>query len=43
MAKNPYFKQHKDFCAWLDRERDTMTPELLDSAERFRLALWAAS
>jgi len=26
MAKNPYLKQHKDFCEWIDRDRDTMPP-----------------
>lgn len=43
MAKNPYIKQHADFCAWIDRERDTMPPDLLTAADRFRCALWVAS
>lgn len=43
MAKNPYLKQHKDFCAWLDRDRDTMPPDLLAAAERFKCALWCAA
>lgn len=43
MAKNPYTQQHADFCAWLDRERDTMPADLLAAAERFKCALWAAA
>lgn len=43
MAKNPYIKQHADFCAWIARDRETMPPDLLAAAERFRCALWAAS
>lgn len=43
MAKNPYLKQYKDFCDWLNRDSATMPPELLDAAERFKLALWAAA
>lgn len=43
MAKNPYIKQHKDFCEWLERERESMTQELRDAADRFKCALWAAA
>lgn len=41
MTRNPYIKQHRDFCAWI--ERATMPPELLAAAERFRCELWAAA
>jgi hypothetical protein len=43
MAKNPYLKQHKAFCARLERDRGTMSPEMLAAAERFKLSLWAAA
>ena len=43
MASNRYKKQHADFCAWIDRERDTMPADLLAAAERFKCALWCAA
>lgn len=43
MARNPYLKQHLSFCDWLDRERESMTPELIEAAETFKWKLWCAA